>query len=59
MLIKVMFLITLCIPVGYLQAYLLNDAIKDLKPSKKSSRPADTAYYHDGYFEREYMKLVK
>ncbi|MDF2548083.1 MAG: hypothetical protein K0R93_2981 [Anaerosolibacter sp.] len=59
MLIKVMFLVTLCIPIGYLQAYLLNDAMKDLKPSKKAVRLATASYQHDDYFEREYIRLAK
>ncbi len=59
MLIKIMFLVTLCIPIAYFQAYLLNDATKDLKSSKKAVKLAATSYYNDDYLQREYIKLAK
>ncbi|KXG74168.1 hypothetical protein [Thermotalea metallivorans] len=59
MLIKIMFLITICIPVGYLQVYLLKDAVKDLKSARKTKKPAEISYDREDYFEKKYLRLVK
>lgn len=59
MLIKIMFLITICIPIGYLQVYLLKDAAKDLKSGRKITKRAEISYGRDDYFEKKYLRLVK
>ncbi|AOT70294.1 hypothetical protein [Geosporobacter ferrireducens] len=60
MLIKLIFLIMLCIPVGCLQYYLLTETLKDLKKGKKvAARKQQPTYYEDPYFQREYLKVVR
>lgn len=59
MLIKLTFLIMLCIPVGCLQFYLLADTVKDLKKGKKTVVRKQQAAHEDPYFQREYLKVVR
>ena len=59
MLIKLTFLIMLCIPVAYFQFYLLSDTLKDLEKGKKVVARKQQPVYEDPYFQREYLKVVR
>ncbi|WZL73418.1 hypothetical protein QBE52_01420 [Clostridiaceae bacterium 35-E11] len=59
MIIKIIFLIMLCIPIGCFQHYLLVEAAKDLKKPRTSAKRASGSVYQEKYRYTKHLRLAK
>ncbi|MDK2919331.1 MAG: hypothetical protein PWQ37_2064 [Candidatus Petromonas sp.] len=56
--IKIIFLITLCIPIVYIQYYMLKDTVKSvMKPREK--KPVTMIYNRTEKYRKKYLEAAK
>jgi hypothetical protein len=56
--IKIIFLITLCIPIVYIQYYMLKDTVKGvMKPREK--KPVTMIYNRTEKYRKKYLEAAK
>ncbi|QXM06884.1 hypothetical protein [Crassaminicella indica] len=59
MVLKLIFLIMLCIPIACFQIYLLADAVKDLKKTKTSMRRKEKSRHLKSSMKKNHLKIAK
>lgn len=55
--LRIIFLVLLCIPIIYIEYYIIKSTMSDVMRSKKKSSKANNTI--NSYYRKEYMKIAK